>query len=90
MAKLTGSEMLEKMIKDGDRDIEVYRNDKLIIDGRIRELENRLDKMRNTCLYCASYIYNYGDTDRMATHVNSQHAEEAEREAEREAELIQS
>jgi len=92
MAKLTGKQILSKQEEYLIREITQHERDIITNQGKVQENKELLERVQNTCLYCADYIWPYTDQNRMDDHINSRHAEEREeeREEERKAELIQS
>jgi len=81
---LSGKQLLEKQAKYLVSEIAKHEQDIATNQGKVQENKELLERVQNTCLYCAEYIYHYREEDRMAAHVASQHTEE------RESELTQS
>ena len=86
MAKLTSAELLVKQAEYLTREIAQHERDIITNQGKVQENKELLERVQNTCLYCADYIWAYSDEDRMESHIKSRHAEE--RKEERESELI--
>ena len=78
---LSGKAILEKQAKYLIQEIDKHERDIITNQGKVQENKELLERVQNTCLYCAEYIYNYRDDDRMAAHITSQHAEERELES---------
>ena len=80
MALLSGKALLEKQAKYLISEIAKHETDIATNQGKVQENKELLERVQNTCLYCAEYIYHYREEDRMAAHISSQHAEEREPE----------
>jgi hypothetical protein len=80
MGLLSGKALLEKQAKYLVSEIAKHEQDIATNQGKVQENKELLERVQNTCLYCAEYIYHYREEDRMAAHITSQHAEEREPE----------
>ena len=80
MALLTGKALLERQAKYLISEIAKHEQDIATNQGKVQENKELLERVLNTCLYCAEYIYHYREEDRMAAHIKANHAEELEPE----------
>ena len=80
MALLSGKALLEKQAKYLVSEIAKHEQDIATNQGKVQENKELLERVQNTCLHCAEYIYHYREEDRMTAHVETSHAEEREPE----------
>tara|TARA_Y100000310_G_scaffold99142_1_gene96906 strand:+ start:1305 stop:1559 length:255 start_codon:yes stop_codon:yes gene_type:complete len=73
--ELTGTEMQAVWEKYLGRESETHKRDIQRAEGKVTEIDELLNRVRNTCKFCGEYIYNYSDVDRMAEHVTAKHLE---------------
>jgi len=85
---LSGKVLLEKQAKYLISEIAKHEQDIATNQGKVQENKELLERVQNTCLYCAEYIYHYREENRMTAHIQTNHAEELEPELE--PELAQS
>jgi len=93
MPLLTGKQILTKQEDYLTREIAQHERDIITNQGKVQEDKELLERVKNTCLYCAEYIYPYTNEDKMEAHIKSRHPEEIvleNMESSLEAELIQS
>jgi len=74
--QLSGKVLLERQATYLIAEIAKHETDIATNQGKVQENKELLERVQNTCLYCAEYIYNYREENRMEAHIASRHAQE--------------
>ena len=73
--EMTASELIVVQEKYLVRESDTHKGDIKRAEGKVQEIDELLQRVQNTCIYCGEYVYNYSNENRMGAHVESKHSE---------------